>query len=85
MKKKQIKKMSKKEMKKMSKRDRAILYIAREIVFSKIGERIPSVVEYSERYDISVGLIQKAIVFLQNENAVSFEKKRRVGVICKKY
>ena len=83
MKKKEIKKMSKKEMKKMSKRDRAILYIAREIVFSKIGERIPSVVEYSERYDISVGLIQKAIVFLQNENAVSFEKRGVLGSFVK--
>ncbi|RRD39998.1 hypothetical protein EII29_04090 [Leptotrichia sp. OH3620_COT-345] len=79
-----MKKEKEKKEKKMSKNNRAILSIARELLFSKVGERIPSVIDYSQKYEISVGLIQKAFVYLQDEGAVEFEKRGVLGSFVKK-
>ena len=66
---------TRKENKKMNKKEQAMLSIAREIVFSEAGERIPSIIEYSQKYNISVGLIQKAFMSLQEEGAVEIERR----------
>ena len=59
----------------MNKKEQAILSIAREIVFSEAGERIPSIIEYSQKYNISVGLIQKALISLQEEGALEINNE----------
>ena len=65
-----------KENRGMNKKEQAILSIAREIVFSEAGERIPSIIEYSQKYNISVGLIQKALMSLQEEGALEIERRK---------
>ena len=75
---------TRKENKKMNKKEQAMLSIAREIVFSEVGERIPSIIEYSQKYNISVGLIQKAFMSLQEEGAVEIERRGVLGSYIKK-
>lgn len=69
---------------KMNKKEQVILSIAREIIFSETGERIPSIIEYSQKYNISVGLIQKAFMSLQEEGAVEIERRGVLGSYIKK-
>ena len=73
-----------KENRGMNKKEQAILSIAREIVFSEAGERIPSIIEYSQKYNISVGLIQKALMSLQEEGALEIERRGVLGSYIKK-
>ena len=68
----------------MNKKEQAMLSIAREIVFSEAGERIPSIIEYSQKYNISVGLIQKALMSLQEEGALEIERRGVLGSYIKK-
>ena len=75
---------TRKENKKMNKKEQAMLSIAREIVFSEAGERIPSIIEYSQKYNISVGLIQKAFMSLQEEGALEIERRGVLGSYIKK-
>ena len=73
-----------KENKEMNKKEQAMLSIAREIVFSEAGERISSIIEYSQKYNISVGLIQKALMSLQEEGALEIERRGVLGSYIKK-
>ena len=73
-----------KENRGMNKKEQAILSIAREIVFSEAGERIPSIIEYSQKYNISVGLIQKVLMSLQEEGALEIERRGVLGSYIKK-
>ena len=75
---------TRKENKEMNKKEQAMLSIAREIVFSEAGERIPSIIEYSQKYNISVGLIQKALISLQEEGALEIERRGVLGSYIKK-
>ena len=75
---------TRKENKEMNKKEQAMLSIAREIVFSEAGERIPSIIEYSQKYNISVGLIQKALMSLQEEGALEIERRGVLGSYIKK-
>ena len=68
----------------MNKKEQAMLSIAREIVFLEAGERIPSIIEYSQKYNISVGLIQKALMSLQEEGALEIERRGVLGSYIKK-
>ena len=74
---------TRKENKEMNKKEQAMLSIAREIVFSEAGERIPSIIEYSQKYNISVGLIQKALMSLQEEGALEIERRGVLGIYKK--
>ena len=73
-----------KENRGMNKKEQAMLSIAREIVFLEAGERIPSIIEYSQKYNISVGLIQKALMSLQEEGALEIERRGVLGSYIKK-
>ena len=75
--------MNNSEEKKMNKKNRSVLFVARELLFSKVGERIAPVTEYSEKYGISVGLIQRAFVLLQNEGAIKLDKRGVLGSFVK--
>ena len=75
---------TRKENKEMNKKEQAMLSIAREIVFSEAGERISSIIEYSQKYNISVGLIQKALMSLQEEGALEIERRGVLGSYIKK-
>ena len=75
--------MNNSEEKKLNKKNRSVLFVARELLFSKVGERIAPVTEYSEKYGISVGLIQRAFVLLQNEGAIKLDKRGVLGSFVK--
>ncbi|EEY34257.1 GntR family transcriptional regulator YhfZ [Pseudoleptotrichia goodfellowii] len=75
--------MNNSEEKRLNKKNRSVLFMARELLFSKVGERIAPVTEYSEKYGISVGLIQRAFVLLQNEGAIKLDKRGVLGSFVK--
>lgn len=75
--------MNNSEEKKLNKKNRSVLFVARELLFLKVGERIAPVTEYSEKYGISVGLIQRAFVLLQNEGAIKLDKRGVLGSFVK--
>lgn len=66
-------------IKTVSKVDAMIKEIARDIFVLKIGEKIPTVQEYSTEFNMSVGTIQKAFEILVREEVFEIENKGLYG------
>ena len=61
----------------------ATLNIAEDILTRDIGENIDTIINYSERFKISLGTIQKIINNLIEKNIVILEKKGKMGTLIK--
>ena len=71
--------MNSKKIEKMYKNKQVRLYLARELVFLEIGEKIPPMLELSKKYKISVGMIQKVFTDFQNESIIKCNKRGILG------
>ena len=63
----------------LSKNGIAIMSLAREMLILNVGDRIGTVEQYTEKFDLSRGTIQLGIKFLLNENAIKLEYKGHLG------
>jgi len=53
--------------------------IARDILCLSLGDQLPTVQEFSERYQSSRGIVQNALKELQDSDAITIEKRGKVG------
>lgn len=53
--------------------------IARDLLVQQSGDRIPSVKEYTEKLHSSRGIVQNAFQTLQQEGAITLEKRGKMG------
>lgn len=57
----------------------AIMNIARDFFGMQIGEKIPTILENTEKFNLSRGIVQSAIAELEESKAVSIEKRGAKG------
>ena len=67
----------------LKKNGQAIINIAKAFLEINVGERMDSIPKYSEKFELSVGTIQKAIKFLEDEKMVTLERKGHLGTTVK--
>lgn len=67
----------------LKKNGQAIINIAKVFLDINIGSRLDSIPKYSKKFGLSVGTIQKAFKFLEEEKMVVLEKKGHLGTIVK--
>lgn len=53
--------------------------IAREMIGLKVGDRIPTISDYCETFDCSRGIVQNALMTLQENKAIELEKQGKKG------
>ena len=63
----------------LKKNGRAIINIAKTFLEINIGDRMDSIPKYAAKFELSVGTIQKAIKFLEDEKMVTLERKGHLG------
>lgn len=57
--------------------------IARDFYLMNPGERIPTILEYTERFSVSRGIVQNAIRQLEEEGCISIEKRGVKGTFLR--
>ena len=57
----------------------ALMKIARDIMVTDIGSRLPAITDFSNRFNISRGTIQMALNFLSEEKAITLVKRGQQG------
>ena len=62
-----------------SKNGIATYTLAREFLKYNVGDKIPTVSEFSETFDLARGTVQNAIKMLQQSDAIRIESKGHVG------
>ncbi len=67
----------------LKKNGQAIVNISKVFLEVNIGDRLDTIPKYSEKFGLSVGTIQKAFRFLEDEKFVTLEKKGHLGTIVK--
>ena len=67
----------------LKKNGQAIINIAKTFLEINIGDRMDSIPKYAEKFELSVGTIQKAIKFLEDEKMVTLERKGHLGTRVK--
>lgn len=67
----------------LKKNGQAIINIAKAFLEINIGDRMDSIPKYAEKFELSVGTIQKAIKFLEDEKMVTLERKGHLGTTVK--
>ena len=72
-----------KEIVLLKKNGQAIINIAKAFLEINIGDRMDSIPEYSKKFELSVGTIQKGIKFLEDEKMVTLERKGHMGTTVK--
>lgn len=61
----------------------AITWIAQDILLLKKEDRIPIISEFQEKYSLSRGTVQNAIVFLKEIGAIEIESRGHLGSFLK--
>lgn len=56
-----------------------ITAISRNLLNKEIGDRLPTIKEYTEAFQSSRGIVQNAIQILQDEKALAIERKGKMG------
>jgi hypothetical protein len=67
----------------LKKNGQAIINIAKAFLEINIDTRMDSIPKYAEKFELSVGTIQKAIKFLEDEKMVTLERKGHLGTVVK--
>ncbi|OCN03102.1 hypothetical protein A7X67_03870 [Clostridium sp. W14A] len=57
--------------------------LAGRFISVQIGERIPTVEEFTREYEVSRGTIQTALTLLQEDRAISFQPRGHMGTFVK--
>lgn len=63
----------------MSKNGRVAMLLARELLTYNIGDRIRTVEEYTEKFEMGRGTVQAALNLLQEERAIRLDRRGRLG------
>ena len=63
----------------LSRQGRTTLALGQDLVNRHVGERLPTVQEHAERLSASVGTIQNALGFLQEEGYVKLQPRGHQG------
>lgn len=54
-----------------NKSGRVAAYIARDCLVMELGDQLPTISEYCTRFDVSRGIVQNALAFLQSEGVIT--------------
>ena len=68
---------------KINRVDLVTMSIARETILLDLGDRMRTVDDYVDLFDVSRGTVQKALSRLENTGAVSIEKRGVLGSFLK--
>lgn len=60
-----------------------VVCIARDFYNMTVGERLPTIVEYTEHFDVSRGIVQKAQAFLEEQGCIEVERSGARGTFLK--
>ncbi len=63
----------------LSKQGKVVTQVADDLLLKKLDDRVPSMLDYAELFQASVGTIQSAVNYLQAEDAVEFKSRGRLG------
>lgn len=67
----------------MSKREKTVINIARELLFLNEGDRVPPMLEWSSKYNVSLGMVQNIFSEFQKEKIILCDKKGVLGTYVK--
>ena len=71
--------MYKEKVEKMYKSSQARVFVARELLFLEVGDRIAPMLQWTEKYKISIGTLQKAFIDLEKEGMIKSQRKGVLG------
>ena len=66
----------------LSKNGTATMKLSKELLKYSIGDRIPTITEFSQRIDLARGTIQNALKNLINAGAIKIESRGHLGSYC---
>ncbi len=55
--------------------------LARDLIITKPGTRLPSLADYANTLSVSRGVIQQALAFLEEKNCISIKKSHGTGTV----
>jgi hypothetical protein len=53
--------------------------VARDLIGSSVGDRLPTIQEFTQKYGSSRGIVQKALESVQKNRAITLEKRGKMG------
>ena len=56
-----------------------LMHMARDLVLTDVGEKIPTIAEYTEIFGVSRGIVQNALETLTEDESISIEKRGVLG------
>lgn len=63
----------------LSKQGKIVTQVADDLLVRQVDDRVPSMQDYAELFQASVGTVQSAVNYLQAEHAVEFVSRGRLG------
>ncbi len=67
--------------KKFNKHGSITANLSRDILSLNIGDRLPTIIEYIEKFSVSRGIVQNAISLLEEEGCVSLSRSGKLGTV----
>ena len=52
-----------------------LMHMARDLFMTEIGERVPTINEYTEKFKVSRGIVQQALEILNEDGCITMEKR----------
>ena len=56
-----------------------LMHMARDLFMTEIGERVPTINEYTEKFKVSRGIVQQALEILNEDGCITMEKRGVLG------
>lgn len=63
----------------LSKQGKIVTQVAQDLLTHRVNDRVPSIQDYAELFDASVGTVQSAVNYLQAEAVVELVSRGRLG------
>lgn len=63
----------------LSKQGKIVTQVAQDLLLYRVNDRVPSIQDYAEQLDASVGTVQSAVNYLQAESVVTLISRGRLG------
>ncbi|MEA4893849.1 MAG: YhfZ family protein [Oscillospiraceae bacterium] len=67
--------------KKFNKHGSITANLSRDILALNVGDRLPTIIEYIEKFTVSRGIVQNAISLLEEEGCVSLSRNGKLGTV----
>lgn len=67
--------------KKFNKHGSITANLSRDILSLNVGDRLPTIIEYIEKFSVSRGIVQNAISLLEEEGCVSLSRSGKLGTV----